>query len=52
MRFVWDERKSRSNRVKHKVNFETAKLVFEDPFAISVQERIVEGEQRWQPWAW
>ena len=35
MRYVWDERKSRSNRAKHKVSFETAKLVFEDPFAIS-----------------
>ncbi len=48
MRFVWDERKSRSNRAKHKVSFETAKLVFEDPFAISIQDRTVEGEQRWQ----
>lgn len=48
MRFEWDERKSRSNLVKHKVSFETARLVFEDPFAISIQDRIVEGEQRWQ----
>ena len=48
MRFVWDEGKSRSNRAKHKVSFETAELVFEDPFAISIQDRIVEGEQRWQ----
>ena len=48
MRFEWDERKSRSNLVKHKVSFETARLVFEDPFAISIQDQIVEGEQRWQ----
>jgi hypothetical protein len=48
MRFVWDEEKSLSNRAKHKVSFETAQLVFEDPFAISVQDRIVEGEERWQ----
>jgi len=48
MRFVWDEEKSRSNRTKHQVSFETAALVFEDPFAISVQDRVVEGEQRWQ----
>ena len=48
MRFVWDEGKSRTNRAKHKVSFETAKLVFEDPFALSIQDRIVEGEQRWQ----
>jgi len=48
MRFLWDEAKSRSNLAKHKVSFETAKLVFEDPFAVSVQDRVVEGEERWQ----
>ena len=48
MRFVWDEEKSRSNRAKHKVGFETAALVFEDPFALSIPDRIVEGERRWQ----
>jgi uncharacterized DUF497 family protein len=48
MRFLWDEAKSQSNLAKHKVSFETARLVFEDPFAISVQDRIVEGEERWQ----
>ena len=48
MRFLWDEAKSRSNLAKHKVSFETAKLVFEDPFAVSVQDRIVEGQERWQ----
>ena len=48
MRFEWDEEKSRSNRAKHRVSFETAALVFEDPRAISIQDRIVEGEQRWQ----
>ncbi len=48
MRFTWDEAKSRKNRTKHKVSFETAALVFDDPFAISIQDRVVEGEQRWQ----
>jgi uncharacterized DUF497 family protein len=48
MRFVWDEEKSRSNRAKHKVSFETAQLVFQDPCAISIPDRIVGGEQRWQ----
>jgi len=48
MRFVWDKRKSRSNWIKHKVSFETAVLVFEDPFALSVQDRVIEGERRWQ----
>jgi len=48
MRFVWDEEKSRINRAKHKVSFETAALAFEDPLALSVQDRLVEGEKRWQ----
>ena len=45
MRFLWDEAK---NRAKHKVSFETARLVFEDPFALSILDRIVDGEERWQ----
>ena len=48
MRFEWDERKSRTNCAKHKVSFETAILVFEDPFALSVQDRVIAGERRWQ----
>jgi uncharacterized protein len=48
MRFEWDERKNRSNRAKHKVSFETAKLVFDDPFAVSIPDRLVNDEQRWQ----
>jgi len=48
MRFVWDEEKNRRNLVKHRISFETAKLVFEDPFQISRLERVVEGEERWQ----
>jgi uncharacterized protein len=46
--FSWDEAKSRGNQRKHGVSFETAKLVFEDPFHLSRQDRIEEGEQRWQ----
>jgi len=48
MRFVWDEGKNRSNLAKHRVSLETARLVFDDPFAVSVQDRTVEGEERWQ----
>jgi hypothetical protein len=48
MRFVWDETKNRRNRAKHKVTFETASLVFDDPHAISTLDRIDEGEERWQ----
>src|ERR1700730_938230 len=48
MRFIWDEHKNRRNRLKHKVSFETAALVFDDPHAISIQDRFVQGEERWQ----
>lgn len=48
MRFEWDEAKNRRNLIKHKISFETAKLVFEDLHALSLQERFVEGEERWQ----
>jgi uncharacterized protein (DUF4415 family)/uncharacterized DUF497 family protein len=48
MRFEWDENKNRRNLAKHKISFETASLVFDDPQALSVQDRVVEGEERWQ----
>ncbi len=48
MRFVWDEEKNRRNRAKHKVSFETAALVFDDPNALNIQDRFIEGEERWQ----
>ena len=48
MRFIWDEGKNRRNLLKHKVSFETAVSVFDDPHAISVQDRFVQGEERWQ----
>ena len=48
MQFTWDERKNRANRRKHGISFETAVLVFEDPDHLSIQDREVEGELRWQ----
>ena len=48
MKVVWDESKDKINRRKHKVGFETAQLVFDDPFHVSRQDRIEDGEQRWQ----
>jgi len=47
-RFEWDEGKNRANLAKHKVSFETAKLVFDDPLALSVQDRFIDNEERWQ----
>ena len=48
MRFEWDEAKDRSNQVKHRLSFETAKRVFDDPFHRSLPANVVEGEQRWE----
>jgi uncharacterized DUF497 family protein len=48
VRFEWDESKNRSNRAKHGVGFETARLVFDDPRALSLQDRFEDGEERWQ----
>jgi uncharacterized DUF497 family protein len=48
MRFEWDEAKNRRNLAKHKISFETASLAFDDPQTLSIQDLIVEGEERWQ----
>jgi uncharacterized DUF497 family protein len=48
MQFTWDEPKNRSNWQKHGISFDTAAQVFLDPLHISCQDRIVEGEERWQ----
>ena len=48
MRIEWDAAKSRINRAKHKgLDFETAARVFDDPHVILIEDRIVEGEERW-----
>ena len=46
--FSWDESKNRINLRKHGISFEAAKLVFDDPFHVTRQDRIENGEQRWQ----
>lgn len=49
MQFEWDERKNRRNLIKHGISFETASLVFDDPHAIGIPDRIEEhGEERWK----
>lgn len=47
-RFVWDPEKARVNLRKHRIRFETAVRVFTDPFALTRQDRIEDGEYRWQ----
>ena len=46
MRFVWDDKKSRTNKTKHGISFELARLVFDDPDALSLPDEF-EKEERW-----
>jgi uncharacterized protein (DUF4415 family) len=48
MVFEWDNAKNRANQIKHEVSFETASEVFDDPLHISIPDRVLDGEQRWQ----
>jgi hypothetical protein len=48
MRFEWDEKKNSRNLAKHRIGFDMAKLVFSDQHALSIQDRVVDGEERWQ----
>ncbi|KXS30661.1 MAG: Uncharacterized protein AWT59_3211 [Candidatus Gallionella acididurans] len=46
--FEWDEDKAQANLKKHHVRFEIAARVFLDPLALAYQDRIENGEYRWQ----
>ena len=48
LRFEWNEEKNRRNLAKHKISFESTRLVFNAPKSVSLQDRVVEGEERWQ----
>ena len=52
MRIEWDGAKSASNLRKHGIRFETAQLVFEDPFCVTFVERVTDGEERWHAIGW
>jgi uncharacterized protein len=36
-----------SHKTKHGIDFETAQLVFDDPFCVTFVERATDGEERW-----
>ncbi len=38
--FEWDERKSRANLAKHGIDFHTAALAFDDPFALTMPDEL------------
>lgn len=46
MRFEWDEAQNRGNRKKHGVSFQTATLVFEDPYALTKLDSTEAVENR------
>ncbi len=48
MRITWDGAKNQTNQSKHGICFETAQHVFDDPLHLSRQDRIENGELRWQ----
>ncbi len=48
LRFSWDPVKDAANQRKHGLSFELAARVFDDPLHLSRQDRIEDGEERWQ----
>ena len=48
IRIEWDAAKAKINLRQHRVSFETAARVFADPLALLEQDRIENGELRWQ----
>ena len=47
MRWIWSDKKNRTNKIDHGVSFETAQLVFDDPFALTQHDPHPDGD-RWQ----
>jgi hypothetical protein len=46
--FSWRKDKEERNLRKHHLNFEKAQQAFSDPLHVSIQDRVVDGEERWQ----
>jgi uncharacterized protein len=44
MRFQYDEKKSRKNLAKHGLDFLTAELVFDDPYALTMRDAAHDEE--------
>lgn len=47
MLFLWDANKSAANLKKHKISFELARTVFDDPLHLSVIDKKIAHEERW-----
>jgi len=46
MRITWDPKKAEIDFKKHNVRFSDAELVLYDPFALTLEEHVIEGEKR------
>ncbi len=46
MMFEYDAQKSQANKIKHGIDFEQAKVLFNDPYAIELQSKQIQGEDR------
>jgi hypothetical protein len=46
--YAWDPAKAASNLRKHGVRFEAAIEAFDDPFAVTILDRVEAGEHRWK----
>jgi uncharacterized DUF497 family protein len=47
MRFEYDEQKNQHNLAKHGVDFSTAALIFDDPYAVTVRDVHDDKEDRY-----
>lgn len=47
MLFVWDPEKAEQNIKKHRVSFEMAQTIFDDPLHLSILDSKSHGEERW-----
>ena len=47
MKFEWNPSKARANLAKHRVPFELAQRVWDDPLHLILPDRFEDGEQRW-----
>ncbi|MBF0443391.1 MAG: BrnT family toxin [Oligoflexales bacterium] len=47
VRIEWDPVKAAKNFKKHRVSFELATTVFDDPFALSIPDQYLHAEERW-----
>ena len=47
MRWIWSDSKNRTNKLKHGISFETARLAFDDPHALTHEDFHPDGD-RWR----